>query len=84
MSADYAGYIDVYVQTASSTNTYVTVIWSVDGVSYSDTQTVGDPGSAHFVVLPTYPIKVEIGNTDLINGNSVTLSIYYYYWSSLT
>ena len=79
LSASYAGYFDVDVQSSSSSNTYVTVIWSAYGVSYSNTQTVGVQGSADFVVLPSSSIEVEIGNTNLVSGNSVTLSIFYYY-----
>ena len=79
LSAPYSGYFDVDVQSSSSSNTYVTVIWSAYGVSYSNTQTVGVQGSADFVVLPSSSIEVEIGNTNLVSGNSVTLSIFYYY-----
>jgi TolA-binding protein len=77
-TADYAGYVWVNVQSSTTTNTYVEVIWSAYGVSYDNTITVGTSGTACFPILPTW-IEVRIGNTNLVNGASETVTITYYY-----
>jgi predicted PurR-regulated permease PerM len=77
-SANDAGYVSVNVQSSTTTNTYVEVIWSADGISYSNTITVGTSGTAVFPVLPS-TIEIEVGNTNLINGATETVTITYYY-----
>jgi hypothetical protein len=74
----YAGYLSVNVSSSTSINTYVQVIYSVHGVNYDNTITVGASGTAVFPVLPA-SIEVRVGNTDLVNGATETVTITYYY-----
>jgi septal ring factor EnvC (AmiA/AmiB activator) len=78
VSASYAGYVSVTVESSTTTNTYVEVIWSAYGVSYDNTITVGTSGTAVFPVLPA-SIEIRVGNTNLINGATETVTITYYY-----
>jgi hypothetical protein len=78
-STSYAGYVSVDVLSSNTTNTYVEVIWSAYGVSYDNTITVGTSGTAVFPVLPCSNIEIRIGNTNLINGATETVTITYYY-----
>ena len=78
-SATYAGYVSVNVQTSTTTNTYVRVIYSSHGVSYDQQKGVGSGGTAVFPLLPSSSIEIRVGNTNLLNGASETVSITYYY-----
>jgi uncharacterized coiled-coil protein SlyX len=79
-SPSYAGYVAVNVQTSTTTNTYVRVIYgpTTYGVSYDNQISVGTGGWATFPIMPT-SIEIRVGNTNLLNGASETVSIYYYY-----
>jgi hypothetical protein len=77
-SASYAGYVVVNVQSSTSPNTYVRLIYSSRGVEYDHQITVGMGGTAVFPVLPG-SIQVVVGNTNLVNGATETVTITYYY-----
>jgi len=79
VSADYAGYISVQVQTSTTTNTYVRVIWSAYGVNYDHQITVGTSGTAVFPVLPCSNIEIRVGNSNIVNGATETVTITYHY-----
>jgi hypothetical protein len=74
---DYSGYISVNVWTSTTNNTYVEVIWSAYGVNYDNRITVGTGGTAVFPVLPAKTIEIRVGNTNLINGATETVTITY-------
>ena len=78
VSNSYAGYISVYVESSTTSNTYVRVIYSKYGVDYDETITVGTSGTAVFPALPT-TISVRVGNTNLINGATETVTAVYFY-----
>jgi hypothetical protein len=78
-SANYAGYVVVNVPTSTTSNAYVEVIYSADGVYYDSSVTVGYSGTACFAVLPSGNIQVRVGNTNFINSASETVTITYYY-----
>jgi uncharacterized protein YoxC len=78
-SASYAGYVSVNVQTSTTTNTYVRVIYSSHGASYDNQIGVGTGGTAVFPILPASSIEIRVGNTNLFNGASETVTITYYY-----
>jgi hypothetical protein len=78
-SASYAGYVWVNVQTSTTTNTYVRVIYSSHGVNYDNHIEVGTGGTAVFPILPASNIEIRVGNTNLFNAASETVSITYYY-----
>jgi hypothetical protein len=61
-----------------SSNTYVEVIWSSHGIDYSNKITIGTSGTAYFPVLPSN-VEVRVGNTNLINGATETVTVTYYY-----
>lgn len=77
-SANYAGYVSVNVQSSTTTNQYIEVVWSANGVSYDNKVTVGNQGTAVFPVLPAN-VQIRIGNTNLLNGATATLTITYVY-----
>ena len=78
ISASYAGYVSVNVQSSTTTNTYVEVVYSSHGVNYDNKIVVGTSGTAVFPILPA-SIEVRVGNTNLINGATETVTITYYY-----
>jgi outer membrane murein-binding lipoprotein Lpp len=78
-SASYAGYVLVNVQTSTTTNTYVRVIYSSHGVSYDNQIGVGTGGTAVFPILPASSIEIRVGNSNWFDGASETVSITYYY-----
>jgi outer membrane murein-binding lipoprotein Lpp len=78
-SASYAGYVSVWVQTSTTTNTYVRVIYTAYGVNYDQQIGVGTGGTAVFPLLPCSSIEIRVGNTNLINGATETVTITYYY-----
>jgi len=73
---DYSGYVSVNVWTSTTNNTYVEVIWSAYGINYDNRVTVGTGGTAVFPVLPA-TIEIRVGNTNLINGATETVTITY-------
>jgi hypothetical protein len=76
---DYAGYLSVWVQTSTTTNTYVRVIWSSHGIYYDQQIGVGSSGTAVFPVLPASSIEIRVGNSNWINGATETVTITYHY-----
>jgi len=78
-SAPYAGYVSVWVQTSTTDKTYVRVIWSSHGIDFNQQVSVGASGTALFPVLPSSSIEIRVGNTNLFNGATETVTITYYY-----
>jgi len=78
-SADYAGYISVQVESSTTSNTYVRVLWSSYGVNYDETISVGSRGTATFPVLPTSKVEVRVGNSNWFSGATETVTITYHY-----
>jgi hypothetical protein len=76
-SASYAGYVTVYIASATTT-IYVDLIYSSHGVQYTKEVNVGTMGTAVFPVLPA-TITIEVGNRDLVLGSTETVTITYYY-----
>jgi len=78
-SASYAGYVSVWVQTSTTTNTYVRVIYSAYGVNYDHQIGVGTGGTAVFPVLPSSTIEIRVGNSNLFSGATETVTITFHY-----
>lgn len=78
-SASYAGYVSVWVQTSTTTNTYVRVIYTAYGVNYDNQIGVGTGGTAVFPILPCSSIEIRVGNTNLFTGATETVTITYHY-----
>jgi cell division protein FtsL len=78
-SASYAGYVSVWVQTSTTTNTYVRVIYTAYGVNYDQQINVGTSGTAVFPLLPCSNIDIRVGNSNLMNGATETVTITYHY-----
>jgi hypothetical protein len=76
--AQYAGYIVVTVQSSTTTNTYVEVIYASHGVSYDNRVVIGTTGTPAFPVLPTW-VQIRVGNTNYVNGATETVTITYWY-----
>jgi len=79
VSASYAGYVSVWVQTSTTDNTYVRVIWSSHGVNYDESITVGVSGTAVFPILPASSIEIRVGNSNWLSGATETVTITYHY-----
>lgn len=78
-TAEYAGYITVNVQSSTTSNQYVQVTWTSNGVNYDNKITIGNVGTAVFPVLPSDKVRVTIANTNLLNGATATVTITYTY-----
>jgi hypothetical protein len=78
-SASYAGYVVVNVLSSTTSNAYVEVSYSASGANYLTSRTVGYSGTANFAVLPSGNIEITVGNSNLINSASETVTITYYY-----
>jgi len=75
----YAGYITVDVLSSTTSNTWAEIYeYSSNGMSYAIGQFVGYSGTGRFPVLPG-TVKVEIGNSNLFNGATETVTITYTY-----
>jgi cell division protein FtsL len=77
-SATYAGYVTVNVESSTTDKTYIEVLWNSNGISYYNKTSVGAGGSGIFPVLPS-SVEVRVGNADLINGATETVTIVYHY-----
>jgi len=74
---NYAGYVSVAVESSSNT-TYAQVFYSSYGVNYDHNVTVGTSGTAVFPVLPG-EIAVGVGNTELVDNVTATVTALYRY-----
>jgi predicted PurR-regulated permease PerM len=75
----YAGFVIVQVQPATSNTTYAEVVYSTAyGVNYDNNVTLGTGGTTAFPVLPGL-VEVRIGNTDTTDLNNATITAVYYY-----
>lgn len=79
LSADFAGYVSINVLSSTTTSTYARVVYSAYGVNYDNHINVGTSGTAVFPILPCSNIQVEVGNGNLVNGATETVTITYYY-----
>lgn len=79
LNFQYAGYVEVDIQSSTTTNTYAIVKWSADGISYDKSITVGQSGLANFPVLPSSSVTVGVGNSNLISGATETVTVIYFY-----
>lgn len=77
-SADYSGYVTVTVESSTTANTYIEVLWNSHGVSYYNKTSVGASGTGVFPILPSN-VEVRVGNANLINGATETVTITYHY-----
>jgi len=78
-SASYAGYVSVWVQSSSVAGTHVKAIYSSHGVSFNQEIVVNAGDTAVFPILPSSDIQIEVGNGNLINGATETVTITYHY-----
>lgn len=79
VSASYAGYVSVWVQSSSVPGTHVKAIYSSHGVSFNQEIVVSAGYTANFPILPSSSIQIEVGNGNLINGATETVTITYHY-----
>jgi len=78
-SANYAGYVSIFVLSSTTNYTYARVLYSVYGVNYDNAVNVGASGIVYFPVLPSSSITVEVGNNNAVLGATETVTITYYY-----
>lgn len=78
-SANYAGYVSIFVLSSTTNSTYARVLYSVDGVNYDNAVSVGASGIVYFPVLPSSSITAEVGNNNAVGGATETVTITYYY-----
>lgn len=75
----YSGYISVQVLSSTTSNTYVRAIYSIDGINYDNSITVGTGGTAVFPVVAPVDLIIRVGNTNLLYPANETVTITYYY-----
>jgi hypothetical protein len=85
-NATYAGYIYVRIDNSTTNNNYVQVIYSSLGgssshvIDFNQTLTIDHNGGwASFPVLPSSNIEIRVGNTNLVNSATETVTIACYY-----
>jgi predicted PurR-regulated permease PerM len=90
-TASYAGYILVNVQSSTTNNSYVRVIYSSYVINYDNTVTVGTSGTAafpfsvyNFLVFPlptklSTNVEIRVGNTNTVSNATETVTITYHY-----
>jgi len=78
-SANYTGYVSITVLSSTTSSTYANVVYSADGVNYNNPISVGTNGTAYFPVLPSPSITVEVGNGNVVNAATETVTIIYHY-----
>jgi hypothetical protein len=79
LSASYAGYVAVWVQSSTVSGTHIEVTYSAYGVSFDQTQVISAGDTAAFPILPCSDITVGVGNGNIIGGATETVTITYYY-----
>jgi len=72
-----AGYLHISL-TSTTSNANVAVEYWFKGQLFSVTKTIGTSGEAYFILMPT-SIAVYVGNTNLVNGATHTITATYYY-----
>jgi len=79
-TANYAGYVVIDVTSSTTSNTWVQIEVNnpSTGTIESQQYTVGYSGTVYFPVLPG-TVTIYIGNSNLVNGASQTVSITYIY-----
>ena len=87
-SVNYAGFIEVEVESSDYTNIYVEVNWvhnsvhDSQGILFEYNNKIPAYSSLskfHFPVLPTEQILVEVGHTNLQDAAYETVTVTYYY-----
>jgi hypothetical protein len=78
LSFPYAGYLHIS-STSTTSNAYITVHYWFQEKLFSSTELLGTIGDKLFAVLKSDTAAVYIGNTDLFEGVTHTLTITYYY-----
>jgi hypothetical protein len=79
-SASYAGYVTVTVSSSTTSNTWVEIYGiSSNGITYDSGEiSVGYGGTVSYPVLPG-TVYVYVGNNNLVNGATETVTITYTY-----
>jgi len=78
-SASYAGYVSIWIQSSNVSGTHVKAIYSAYGVNLNQEIVVSAGNPATFPILPASNIQIEVGNDNLVNGATETVTITYYY-----
>jgi cell division protein FtsL len=78
-STTYVGYVMVNVESSTTDKTYIEVLWYSYGIYYGNTISVGVSGTGVFPVFPSNDIEVRVGNSNLLNGATETVTITYHY-----
>jgi hypothetical protein len=74
----YSGYLHIS-STSTTSSASITLQYWFGGKLYSSTQTVGTSGDILFAILKTDSATVYVGNSNILNGASHTITITYYY-----
>jgi cell division protein FtsL len=78
-SYSYAGYVTVQVESSTTDKTYIEVLGSAHGINYDNRISVGVSGTGVFPVLPSNNLEVRVGNSNILNGATETVTITYHY-----
>jgi hypothetical protein len=80
-SANYAGFVSIDVLSSTTSSTYVRVFYSAYGANMGHImpEHIFWSGTAVFPILPSPNILVQVGNGNLVDGATETVTITYYY-----
>jgi hypothetical protein len=78
-TAPYAGRIDVFVDYSTANSTYIRVIWSSSAMNYDKQVDNATRYVQSFPVLSDSNVEVRIGNSNIIEGATETVTIFYHY-----
>jgi hypothetical protein len=80
-SAGWAGFVEVWVQSSNVASTNVKVVYTaaIGDWNFNQEIVVINGTSAEFPILPSSNIQIEVGNGNLVNGATETVTITYYY-----
>jgi|GEM_PF-922105 len=80
LSANYAGYVTINVDSSTVSGTWTEVSYTSHGVNYNQEITVNVGGTSAFPVLPSSSITIGVGNGLVVgSGATETVTITYYY-----
>ena len=78
-SASFAGYVSVYVASSTVGGTHVEATYSSNGVNFHQELVVNAGNYAVFPILPSSSIEIGVGNGNILNGATETVTVTYFY-----
>jgi len=79
--AQWAGYVSIEISNANSSLYYTNIVYSFHGVYQYNARPLnyGTSGTEIFLVPSFSYVYIEVGNNDMVNGATETVTVTYYY-----